>query len=50
MFATLDSIDWKNLGTHTYSRHDEIPQAIRELLSPDEAVRADARGFLLGGG
>lgn len=48
MFSTLDSIDWKGLGYHTYSRNEEIPQAIRNLLSPDDAVREDARGFLLG--
>lgn len=50
MFAALDSIDWKNLGIHTYFRHDEIPQAVRNLLSPDEVVREEARGFLLGSG
>lgn len=48
IFSTLDSIDWKALGIHTYLRHEEIPQAIRALLSPDEAEREDARGFLLG--
>ena len=50
MFSTLDSLDWKGLGYHTYSRHEEIPQAIRDLLSPDDAVRQAARGFLLGEG
>lgn len=48
MFSTLDSIDWKRLGYHTYSRHEEIPKAIRNLLSTDAVVREEARGFLLG--
>ena len=50
MFTNLDSIDWKGFGTHTYPNHDEIPQAIHNLLSPDDAVREEARGFLLGAG
>ena len=50
MFSTLDLIDWEGLGNHTYSRQDKIPQAIRQLLSPDEATREEARGFLLGQG
>jgi len=48
MFSNLDSIDWKGLGYHTYMRHEEIPKAIRDLLSPDEVVREEVRGFLLG--
>jgi hypothetical protein len=50
MFPNLDSIDWKGLGYHVYSRHEEIPRAIRDLLSTEVAVRAAARGFLLGEG
>lgn len=50
MFSTLDSIDWNGLGYHTYGRNDEIPEAIRNLLSPDAEVREAARGFLLGEG
>lgn len=52
MFANLDSIDWNKLGYHTYPthNHDEIPQAIRNLLSTDDKVREEARGFLLGAG
>ena len=48
MFSTLDSIDWEGLGYHIYPRHEEIPKAIRDLLSPEEVVREEARGFLLG--
>lgn len=50
MFSTLDSIEWNKLGFHTYMRPEEIPQAVRNLLSPDETVRQEAREFLLGGG
>jgi hypothetical protein len=52
MFSNLDSIDWNRLGYHTYPnhKHDEIPRAIRNLLSPDDKVREEARGFLLGTG
>lgn len=52
MFSTLDSIDWNGLGYHTYPihKHDDIPRAIRDLLSPDDEVREQARGFLLGTG
>ena len=50
MFSTLDSIEWKKLGYHTYPQHEKIPGAIRDLLSPDADVREEARGFLLGAG
>ena len=50
MFSNLDSIDWNRLAYHTYPYHnpDEIPRAIRDLLPPDDMVREEARGFLLG--
>jgi hypothetical protein len=50
MFSNLDSIDWQSLGYHTYGRPNEIPQAIRSLLSPEETVIREALGFLLGEG
>jgi hypothetical protein len=50
MFSTLDTIDWKKLGHHTYSQHEKIPGAIRDLLSTDAEVREEALGFLLGEG
>jgi hypothetical protein len=50
MFETLDQMDWKNLGSHVYNRHEQIPDAIRDLLSQKPQVRQDARDFLLGGG
>jgi hypothetical protein len=50
VFARLDAIDWKRLGSHVYADHGEIPGSIRKLLSPDAAVREQARGFLLGSG
>jgi hypothetical protein len=50
MFSNLDLIDWDGLGYHVYPRYEEIPRAIRDLLSPDDVVREEARGFLLGQG
>ncbi len=47
MFSDLDSIHWKGIGYHVYSRHEEIPQAIRDLLSKSDSIRAQARTFLL---
>ena len=50
MFEHVDEIDWNALGFHIYGSHEKIPQEIRNLLSPDEAVREEALDFLLGGG
>jgi hypothetical protein len=48
MLDHIDDVDWKNLGQHTYGNADQIPQALRDLVSADPQVRAAARGFLLG--
>jgi hypothetical protein len=50
MFETVDQMDWKNLGSHVYNRHEQIPDAIRDLLSQEPQARQDARDFLLGSG
>lgn len=50
MFDKLDRIDWKNLGFHVYNKPEEIPERIRELISPVPQVREEALEFLLGGG
>lgn len=50
MFDKLDSIDWKNLGFHIYSKQEEIPERIRDLISPVPQARQAALEFLLGGG
>lgn len=50
MFEGLDQIDWEGAGHHVYGRHNEIPAAIRGLLSSDPGEREEWREFLLGGG
>lgn len=43
-------MQWRRSDCHPYHNHAELPRAIRNLLSPDEKVREEARGFLLGSG
>jgi hypothetical protein len=50
MFDSLDRIDWTSLGHHVYGKPEQIPGAVRSLLSDDPEVRQDACDFLLGGG
>src|SRR5688572_29291074 len=49
MLETLYDIDWSNVGDHVYGSSDEIPEAIHNLLSDNDAVREHARLFLFGG-
>ncbi|MBN1200600.1 MAG: HEAT repeat domain-containing protein [Anaerolineae bacterium] len=50
MLDEADQINWERLGFHVYGKHEQIPQSLRDLLSPDPETREYARGFLLGSG
>jgi hypothetical protein len=50
MFEGLDEIDWENLGVSHYGKNKQIPQDIRNLLSPNKDTRDESRASLMGWG